>query len=218
MTLEEEKKEKNKINAKRCLFGKSDPEHVHQQYNSMLNEHLKKAEEEWNFDFEREDPTLSESARYKWECVRSKSVPPMYRSSRIHDPKPKRYSKCDLRANEQANVSSATRQTRTANRTYVASPNKRKPRSANMQTGVRCKSKKQRSILELMPAKRMTRNITHVIKKSSEMANEKPDTPTRPNRYNQSVGNTSPERIFGVLTRSTSRVHTRSTARRHIIV
>ena len=27
----------------------------------------------------------------------SKSVPPMYRSSRIHDPKPKRYSKCDLK-------------------------------------------------------------------------------------------------------------------------
>jgi len=41
MTLEEDKKEKNKINAKRCLFGKSDPEHVHQQYNLMLNEHLK---------------------------------------------------------------------------------------------------------------------------------------------------------------------------------
>ena len=58
-----------------------------------------------------------------------------------------------------------------------------------------------------MPAKRMTRNITHVIKKSSEL--EKPETPTRPNRYNQPVGNTSPERIFGVLTRSTSRVHTR---------
>ena len=58
-----------------------------------------------------------------------------------------------------------------------------------------------------MPAKRMTRNITHVIKKSSD--NEKPETPTRPNRYNQPVGNTSPERIFGVLTRSTSRVHTR---------
>ena len=78
----------------------------------------------------------------------SKSVPPMYRSSRIHDPKPKRYSKCDLRANEQvSNTSSTARQTRTANRTYVASPNKRKPRSANMQTGVRSKSKKQRSIL-----------------------------------------------------------------------
>ena len=58
-----------------------------------------------------------------------------------------------------------------------------------------------------MPAKRMTRNITHVIKKSSEL--EKPETPTRQNRYNQPVGNTSPERIFGVLTRSTSRVHTR---------
>jgi len=150
MTLEEDKKEKNKINAKRCLFGKSDPEHVHQQYNLMLNEHLKQAEEEWNFDFEREDPTLSESARYKWECVRSKSVPPMYRSSRIHDPKPKRYSKCDLRANnEQANTSSSTtRQTRTANRTYVGSPNKRKPRKqTDMHSGVRSKSKKQRSIL-----------------------------------------------------------------------
>ena len=80
----------------------------------------------------------------------SKSVPPMYRSSRIHDPKPKRYSKCDLRANEQANTtnsSSTTRQTRTANRTYVGSPSKRKPRSANIQNGVRSKSKKQRSIL-----------------------------------------------------------------------
>ena len=63
-----------------------------------------------------------------------------------------------------------------------------------------------------MPAKRMTR--CHVIKKKeidSPSEGSKPETPPRANqnRFIHAVGNASPERIFGVLTRSTSRVHTR---------
>lgn len=164
------------MKAKRCLFGPSDGEHVHKQYTQMLQDHLKNAETEWNFNFNDENPTMSVTARYKWEVVRSKSVPPLYRTYRIFDPKKRQKNEP-----EKSKISSSSS----------------KPRTKVM--NLKVLTKKQRTLTELLPVKRSRTN--HPTKKGE-----------------REQGNTSPDRIFGVLTRSTSRVHTRSTARRHLVV
>jgi hypothetical protein len=160
------------MKAKRCLFGPSDGEHVHKQYTQMMQEQLKHAESEWNFNFNEENPSLSVSARYKWEVVRSKSVPPVYRTYRVFDPK-KRVK----------NEPEKTKITQPKNRKSVVN--------------AKVLAKRQRTLTDLLPVKRS--RPVHPTKKIEQ-------------------GNTSPDRIFGVLTRSTSRVHTRSTARRHLVV
>ena len=90
MTLEDDENHRHQHRAgssriKRCLFGASDPDLVHNQYSKMIREHLKvyfntanlvikviaqTKENEWNFDFEDEAPTISDKARFKWERVR----------------------------------------------------------------------------------------------------------------------------------------------------
>lgn len=164
-------REKCDMKAKRCLFGPSDGNHVHKQYTQMMQEQLKHAESEWNFNFNEENPSLSVTARYKWEVVRSKSVPPVYRTYRIFDPKKRVKNEPE--------------------KTIIKSAKNRK------QLNFKVMAKKQRTLTDLLPVKRS--RPVHPSKKAEQ-------------------GNTSPDRIFGVLTRSTSRVHTRSTARRHLVV
>jgi len=172
-----------KAKAKRCLFGPSDSGQVHQQYTQMMNDQLKHAESEWNFNFNEENPSMSATARYAWEVVRSKSVPPVYRTYRVFDPKKNRAEIEPEKGKGGQPV---------------------KTRTGRKVVNVKVVAKKQRTLTDLLPVKR-TRHVPSGGKKGErETVN--------------AVGNTSPDRIFGVLTRSTSRVHTRSTARRHLVV
>lgn len=160
------------MKAKRCLFGPSDGKHVHEQYNKMMQQQLKHAENEWNFNFNEENPSLSCSARYKWEMVRPKNVPLVYRPYRLFDPK--------------------KRQKTEPEKTKIGGPKS----STKMIKSVK---KTQPTLTDLLPIKRS--RPVHAGKKE---------------RLNN--GKRSPDRILGVLTRSTSKVHTRSTARRHLVV
>lgn len=189
MRLDEENAVPGSSRIKRCLFGSSDPDLVHNQYSKMIRDHLKQAENEWNFDFEDEAPTISEKARFKWERVRSKSVPPMYRSVRIlsNSKTQPAGSMTKLTNNRPASVLSMKREGQ------VKVP----PKHIRQK---KIKKSHQRTITDFMVKNRAGRGENKLIKTEIPL------------------GKTSPDRIFGVLTRSTSRVHTRSTARRHIVI
>ncbi|CAG5077056.1 Oidioi.mRNA.OKI2018_I69.PAR.g8621.t1.cds [Oikopleura dioica] len=167
------------MKAKRCLFGPSDPELTHRQYNESLKQHLQNAEKDWNFNFADENPILSSEARYKWEVVRSSSVPPVYRSKRLFDPKaPKQAAEVEQKTPKTSRRSSKSA-TRSAKNSQLA------------------KKSTQTTMTEMFTVKRQRSSMPKKVSM---------DLP----------GSTSPERVFGVLTRSTSRVHTRSTAKRHL--
>ncbi|CBY12664.1 unnamed protein product [Oikopleura dioica] len=163
------------MKAKRCLFGPSDPELTHRQYNESLQQHLQSAEKDWNFNFADENPILSSESRYKWEVVRSSSVPPVYRTKRLFDPKaPKLAAEADQK---------------------TAKTSRRSSKNTRAKSQLASKKTTQTTMTEMFTVKRQRSNMPKKIE----------------------PGSTSPERVFGVLTRSTSRVHTRSTAKRHIV-
>lgn len=164
------------MKAKRCLFGPSDPELTHRQYSESLQQHLQNAEKDWNFNFADENPILSSESRYKWEVVRSSSVPPVYRTKRLFDPKAPK-----------PKAAEADQKT--------AKTSRRSSKNTRAKSQLASKKTTQTTMTEMFTVKRQRSSMPKKIE----------------------PGSSSPERVFGVLTRSTSRVHTRSTAKRHIV-
>merc|ERR1712203_1255448 len=87
--------------------------------------------------FNEENPSMSATARYAWEVVRSKSVPPVYRTYRVFDPKKNRAETEPEKGKGGQPV---------------------KTRTGRKVVNVKVVAKKQRTLTDLLPVKR-TRHV-----------------------------------------------------------